>query len=365
MARLAKFTRLVAAATLVGAAVTLVAPAAQAFHVACGQTITQNTTLDADIGPCSSGGIIIGADNVLVNLGGHTISGTPTRGDGAGILIQGRTGVAVSNGVVTGFDGGVVIEGGSGNSVNEIQAIDNIGGSPARYGDGIAIESSKNNKVVSSVARNNGPFSGIGIYSLVDSDHPRSTTGVSSGNVISDSEIRGNVISRSGVSTAPSGTDNDGIRVENNSTGNTFARNVVSDNGLDGISLFRGSANNTIQSNTVEHNGFFRTAARRGSGIIVFNEANNNTIQSNTVRGNADNGIALRPPLGTVPGSTGNRVVQNTSVGNVALPTIPSANFGPAFDLNDGNANCDSNRWFGNRYRTANPACTTIGGQQI
>ena len=26
---------------------------------------------------------------------------------------------------------------------------------------------------------------------------------------------------------------------------------------------------------------------------------------------------------------------------------------------------CDNNVWRGNRYRTANPPCTTIGGAQI
>jgi hypothetical protein len=80
---------------------------------------------------------------------------------------------------------------------------------------------------------------------------------------------------------------------------------------------------------------------------------------------NADSGIDIRPPLSTFPGATNNRIVNNTAVGNSALPFIPSPVFGPSFDLKDANPACDANVWNANRYRTFNQPCVTAGGQQI
>ncbi|MDP9366755.1 MAG: hypothetical protein M3Q03_00525, partial [Chloroflexota bacterium] len=113
-------------------------PAAmRAGRLSCGDVITKSTTLVADIGPCPADGITIGADNIRLNLNGHTISGTPGVGDGnaAGIRLPFRTGVTITGhpgnsgktGTVTGFDGGVFVNGGSGNTVENLVVRDNIG----------------------------------------------------------------------------------------------------------------------------------------------------------------------------------------------------------------------------------------------
>lgn len=60
---------------------------------------------------------MIGADGVTLDPNGHRVFGTEALGDGAGILVQGRTGVTVTNGTVSLFDAGVAILGGSGNRV--------------------------------------------------------------------------------------------------------------------------------------------------------------------------------------------------------------------------------------------------------
>lgn len=351
---------------------------------ACGSTITQDTTLTADIGPCPNNGLIIGADNITLNLNQHHIFGTPNTGDGVGVLLTGRSGVTVTGGTVRAFDAGVLIEGGSGNSVDNMAVLDNIGratafppdfpASPAipgtRAGDGIAIESSRGNRIKGNIVRNNGPFAGIGLYTLIDSDHPRTTAGPSSGNLIEGNLVEDNIVGRTNLGF----TDNDGIRLENNSSGNFILRNTVRRNGLDGIALFAGSSFNNVQYNTVNDNGFFRVATRRGSGIILFNNANGNQVNGNTVFNNADNGIVLQGPLrnavtgAVTPGANGNRVINNTSVGNARLPALPvtaAAFVGPRFDLQDRNPDCDNNQWLGNRYNTAFPACTTNGGQQL
>lgn len=341
---------------------------------ACGQTITQSTTLTADLGPCPNFGLIIGADGITLDLGGHRIFGTPNFLDQAGVLMQGRTGVTVRNGTISDFDAGVVIQGGSRNTVSGITAIRNIGrqadGINTAYGEGIAIMSSSFNQILGNRAEDNGPFAGIGVYSLVDSDHPRTFSGPSTNNVIADNQVLNNVVGRDGFTGS---NDNDGIRIEPTYAGTAFVmasnqilNNTVTGNGLDGIAIFARSPGNVIRGNTSNNNGLFRSVARRGDGIIVFNFSDRTTIQNNFTSGNGDNGIRIRGPIGVNAGSLNNVIQFNTSVGNAVLPTIPSAAFGTAaYDLNDQNPNCDNNQWLANRYRTANPPCTTTGGQQI
>ena len=41
----------------------------------CGDTITQDTTLDSDLLDCPGPAIIVGADGITIDLGGHTVSG--------------------------------------------------------------------------------------------------------------------------------------------------------------------------------------------------------------------------------------------------------------------------------------------------
>jgi hypothetical protein len=59
---------------------------ASANHVQCGDTITQDTRLDSDLMNCPGNGIVIGADNIKLDLKGYLIDG-----DGAGLsgLISG------------------------------------------------------------------------------------------------------------------------------------------------------------------------------------------------------------------------------------------------------------------------------------
>ena len=47
---------------------------AQAAILTCGQTITQDTTLENDLGPCPNHGIVIGADGITIDLDGTTSS---------------------------------------------------------------------------------------------------------------------------------------------------------------------------------------------------------------------------------------------------------------------------------------------------
>ena len=368
--RLARLGTGLAALALTAGVVEVLPAGAVPPAVVCGQTITQDTVLQADIGPCPSPGpgygLNIGADNITLDLNGHRVFGANVPGEGPGIRLFKRLGVKVKNGTVDHFDCGVAIEGGNGNTITAITAEDNVGRNPGSVcGEGVAILSSTGNIIEQSTMRRNAPFAGIGVYSLIDSDHPRATAGVSSGNNIRFNQVYDNLGGRDPNS--PNDTDNDGIRMEPNSSSNSITNNTVRNNGLDGIALFAGSGGNRLLNNTVENNGH-RTSARRGSGIIVFNRANGNLIQGNIVRGNSDNGIVTQGPVGSNPGAGGSRILYNTAYGNSALPSLnptPGGAFGgPTFDLNDRNGNCSLNQWYGNEYGTAAPECTKAGGTQ-
>jgi parallel beta-helix repeat protein len=88
---------------------------ASASHVGCGDTITTDTRLDGDLLNCPNNGIVIGADNVTLNLNGHTIDGDGTPAAGCnppdicdvGVLNRGHDGVTVRRGSVRQFVVGV------------------------------------------------------------------------------------------------------------------------------------------------------------------------------------------------------------------------------------------------------------------
>src|SRR3954447_25314999 len=92
---------------------------AQATRVTCGQTITHDTTLTADLTNCPGDGLVIGADNITLNLNRHTIDGTVTQLPACdeppfgndGIRAGGYDGLTIENGTVQEFTEG--IEGGA------------------------------------------------------------------------------------------------------------------------------------------------------------------------------------------------------------------------------------------------------------
>lgn len=349
MRRVRKRAAVVAAVGLL-ASLGVVSPA-QAAHVECGQVITADTTLDGDIGPCTDNGIVIGADGVTLDLNGHTISGTDQPGDGAGVLLRNIRGATVFGGTVEDFDGGVVIEGGGGNSVGLITARDNIGSSSQNvvagvlYGDGIAVLASTDNRIVQNTVVGNGPFSGIGLYENPDTDHPGYTRGPTTGNVVQRNVVADNVACKPGPF-----CDISGIRIEPDVGPNNVIRgNTVTGNGLDGISLF-GRVNETrVIGNHVSGNGFL--GAVRGDGIRVFGYRN--LIQGNESFDNATSGISVGrrgiAAPGSLPAPNGrdNRLFDNVAAGNGFL------------DLHDSNPNCDNNIWRGNTGVLAAPPCTT------
>ena len=66
------------ASVVVAAALSFGVGQAEANHVACGDTITADTTLDTDLVNCPNHGIVIAADNITLDLNAHLVDGDGT-----------------------------------------------------------------------------------------------------------------------------------------------------------------------------------------------------------------------------------------------------------------------------------------------
>ena len=349
----------------------------------CGEVITRSTTLTANVGPCAGNGVIIGADNIMLNLNGFTISGTPGPGDGnaagvrlpmrSGVLITGQPGDSGRKGTITGFDAGVLVNGGAANTVENLTVRDNIGPASrdAYLGDGIAVLSSANNVINRNVVDHNGIYDGIAVLgegahgntvkgntvtrtvALIIVDGPEGEgTGtaivvdgfldVANGKLIRGNQVLDNVV-----------RDNEGSGIANvNTQDGRVAGNIVEDNGfvqVPGIGVGvqmgrnpesnsgrmvvennivrrnRGSAirsqrseDNQFLGNTVEANGF--AGVTGPAAMSVSSELGGHLIKGNTVRGNNYIGINLVGVDGFQAGRTdNNRIEANTVADNESV----------------------------------------------
>lgn len=99
-----RFARLLPAILALAAWLSLI-PAA---GYTCGLTITKDTTLGADLLGCEGDGIIVAADDVTLDLGGHSIIGLRKERT-AGIRVQNVKNVTIKNGTIAAFERGIYL----------------------------------------------------------------------------------------------------------------------------------------------------------------------------------------------------------------------------------------------------------------
>jgi len=107
---------------VVGAMVVGAGPAA-ADTLGCGDVITVDTTLDSDLIDCPDEGLVIGADDITLDLDGHTIDGDgispvtcPVEGQTCDVGVDnsaGHSGVTIQGGSIQQFNAGVLVSGGA------------------------------------------------------------------------------------------------------------------------------------------------------------------------------------------------------------------------------------------------------------
>jgi len=330
---------------------------ASAAKVKCGDTITKDTVLHKDLVNCPNNGIEIGADNITLDLNGHTIDGDATPAAGCdpqtdfcdvGVANFGHDGVAVKHGSLRQFGGGVNFGDarrtrllGVSTSRNADVGIQFFGSSrilvrncsanrttSRSQGTGIGVFDSRHLRVLNSAFRLN-PHVGI--------KPVRTTNGVVKGNLVSHSgdegfvmeggkgfHVKGNrlVRNRAGIALGP-GSNNvitrnrvlrghAGIKIEKGH-GNLLAHNLVAHARHAGIRLgikhpFIGGAHNVLRRNRVRDSGV--------DGYLVGKKDRHSLLKHNVAKGSGDDGFDIESGSTTL---TRNRAVNNGDLGIAAV----------------------------------------------
>jgi parallel beta-helix repeat protein len=291
-----------------------------ASHVSCGDIITSDTTLDSDLTNCPGNGIVIGADDITLDLNRHTIDGDGLLGcdefyacDFGVDNTAGHDGVTIENGSIRDFATAVFVLDASDNRLRRLSASHNIlGGLLLIEAPGARIEHN-------SISANGLDTDQAGLI-VFDSSDARID-----GNAIRDNGDIGMFLIGLGDSrverNSVSGNPEAGIILDGN--GNEVSRNRLSQNG-DGIAV-GGDDNSIIQNLIVD--AFSCEDGGCGAGIAVEAGARN-LVSGNGISRAAREGIRVNsfdpdaPVTGTV--IRGN-VVRKAGVDGIAIATEPSA----------------------------------------
>jgi parallel beta-helix repeat protein len=292
----------VAAAALVVAAALAIAGPASAQTVRCGEVITKSTKLVTDLVDCPESGLIIGADNIALDLNGHTVDGIGVfdrNGQFAGVDNgAGHDGVKVKNGTVKGFDYGVRL----GNALlsaeasvdcNQIRRVTATGNAT-----GLRLV-----RCQQTVLDQNLVSGGGWEIALANSDQNRIERNIVLGGGIIIDDSSDNRIDRNHLF-GPSPIHLDGAI----SSGNLVRRNRVVGTGPDsGSGVFVGASNSLIQGNVVSDHS--------GHGIqVAFGVGSR--ISGNTVLRNGRGGLFVGAGIFVDPDASGTLIVGNTASHN-------------------------------------------------
>jgi len=300
-----------------------------ATEVACGETITESVTLKADLTNCPGDGIVIGADNIVLNGNGHAIDG---QGVGSGVLVLDQTGVTIKNLRVSDFSIGVSLGFANENTVTRNEFFDN--------NRGVRLGVSSSNKINQNRFENNF----LAIRVLFDSNENRVSLNKVSGNgsnAISLLSSNGNVLIRNQVSDNPthavtlfqssgntvkgntvSGGDGHGFLVLS-SSGNRFIGNRSVENLWDGFSLDASTGNEFLE-NTAERNGMHGFEVTEPAGA-----SKSNALVNNSATDNAGYGYLDTSSGGTGDSGTDNTYERNRCSNNVLGGSSPGGLCGP------------------------------------
>lgn len=249
--------------------VVVTAPGAEARRGAhCGMLIKRDLTLHRSLHHCRGDGLVVVADNVTVNLRGHTVGGRGRRGT-VGIRVAGHDGVVIRRGTIRRFGMGILLT-----DAQRVRILRNtITGS---FDEGIFTDENSEHLVI---GRNR--ISGSGIRS--------GATWADGIDVRGDAvQVRSNRVLHN---------RDDGIDV--NGTDLTVQGNRVIRNGRQGIDVDGHDV--LVRNNAAKRNG--------GDGIGVSVHAHGVTISRNLATFNGDLGVQARD--GTAVHGGSNRARRN------------------------------------------------------
>lgn len=218
----------------------LLAPGTAADDL-CGATIVANVKLGHDL-TCAGDGITIGADGIKLDLNGHRIAGSNS---GSGVIVEGRTTVTVSGGMIRNFFAGVRVTNSTDVLIKANVFRENTDGVDCQTG--CAGNTIKENEFWDNRAR--GVMVRGGTFDNVIKEN--SFTGNRVGVLLFasvDGIVKENTFSASGVA---------GVRINVFATGNLVVENTVESNpaGIEFLLTPTGSAaGNTIAENRIAMN---------------------------------------------------------------------------------------------------------------
>ena len=353
-----KIAAVLTLSALFGAAM---ADSAAAANVQCGDVITESITLQSDLGPCPGDGLVVGADGVRIDLGGHVIRGS---GGGAGpvlyadtkdgVAVDEHNDVSVSNGEITNFDVGLNFYEATGPRVTGVEAHhDRVGV--------LLLEASQG-----SITRSNLHHDGYAIYLYEDSDSnlitdnamTDSTFGVyldkSSENTIWRNEMRGNLIYGMEVAIA---SDRNSIRFNSivysvsegvlisGSHGNRFTDNVVRDTFLNGPVIIGASPGTVFARNVIVNSS---AGDKTRPGLWINNGSNDAIVSRNEISGQPI-GIEVRNSRvlisrNAVSDNSGDGIAVITGPGTIIDRNVSDLNGDDGIDVDDAAVSVSRNR---------------------
>jgi parallel beta-helix repeat protein len=293
--------------------IALGASQASASHVSCGDTITADTTLDSDLVDCPNNGIVIGADDITVDLNGHTIAGDAQPFEpcpenepcDVGVLNDGHDGVTIKNGAVTAFGPGVFLFKARHNRLRDLSANENAF-------NGIVLSRSAHNRIERSSASRDGRNTDFPGLVLFESDHNRITH-----NTLSDNGDLALILyasDRNHIShNKARGNPEDGMIIEGDR--NEIVRNRLVENG-GGILITIVTRGEEAVGNVVSRN---EVRKPRAGGIAVDRVPQRTLVSRNHVVGAGRAGIMVGSPSTTI---TKNRAVRNDGLGIKAVEGV-------------------------------------------
>jgi len=287
-----------------------------ARNVGCGDTITTDTTLHHNLTNCPNNGIVVGANNVTLDLNHHTIDsdGTPAVGCDPdtefcdiGVLNDGGDGVTVVHGSVRQFDLGVVVGEARDNRLLDIAA------SSSRFSGMLIFDLARSTVQNSSVVRNglHTDQAGISMFSsrrigiLRNSIRDNGDIGLYDesldgsrliGNTFSSNPEAGALVNGDGNLVAHNRSHRDGDGVGVGGDDNIIRRNLVTHSTGLGLQVGEGKRN-LFANNRV------RNAGGLGIDVASYGPVKNTVVRRNHIRGAGEDGLAVRSVSKTLKGT--------------------------------------------------------------
>jgi hypothetical protein len=249
-----------------------VAPAAA--QPACGDVLTQDTTLTADL-DCSGSvnrdaPLTIGADGITLDLGGHTLSAVT----GYRIVNEGHDDVTIRNGTIFSDGGTILLDGVTGNTIEHTTS--------AGLLYGVTVKNSSGNRIVNNTVDSVALWLDHSHFNVVAHNSVLHYEGTVSASYSNYNRITDNVIWSS----------NDVALGLGQSHHNSIRRNTIVDDWVTAVGLSHSDDNELVENTIVSHGNWRGPAAR-------LSDSSRNLIARNTFWG-VIGGLWLKSGAGNV-----------------------------------------------------------------